>query len=84
MAEHARPEPQGNMHQAKQDRYFYEGADGSGQGRTRVDTEDRDGHGDSEFEIVARRRERLRRGRRIIGADPRDEDRLIPFKCVSA
>lgn len=36
MSEHARPEPQGNMHQANQDRYFYAGAGGSGQGRTEL------------------------------------------------
>jgi hypothetical protein len=47
-------EPQGHVHEADEHRHLDERTDDRREGDARADAEDRDGHGDGEFEVVAR------------------------------
>ena len=47
-------EPQGDVDKADEHRHLDERADDRREGDARTDAEDRDGHGDGEFEVVAR------------------------------
>ena len=66
----AAQEVETDVDEADQRGHLDQRADDGGEGDA-GEAEDRDGHGDGEFEVVARRGEGERRGARIVGAELR-------------
>ena len=62
-------EPEGNVDQADHDRHFHQGTDHRGKGRPGIEAEDRHGHGDGEFKVVAGSRKSQGSGFAVVGPD---------------